>query len=104
MKTRSNSSQPLSFASVFSGVSVKGSPQLKPRSDNSPDSGVPALPQSPYGYMRQKELMEVVPFSPATLWRLVKAGKFVRPVKLSDRITAWNRAEVQAWLLTKEGK
>lgn len=55
-----------------------------------------------YGYMRQKELMKVVPFSPATLWRLVKNGKFVRPVKLSERITAWNTAEVQAWLESKE--
>lgn len=53
-------------------------------------------------YMRQKELMKVVPFSAATLWRLVKSGKFVRPVKLSDRITAWNTAEVQAWLESKE--
>lgn len=55
-----------------------------------------------YGYMRQKELMQVVPFSPATLWRLVKSGKFVRPVKLSERITAWNTAEVQAWLDSKK--
>ena len=56
-----------------------------------------------YGYMRQKELMRLVPFSPATLWRMVKAGTFVRPVKLSDRITAWNRADVLAWLQAKEG-
>ncbi len=57
-----------------------------------------------YGYMRQKELMALVPFSPATLWRKIKAGTFVRPVKLSDRITAWNREEVQAWLQGKEDK
>ena len=55
-----------------------------------------------YGYMRQKELMQVVPFSPATLWRLVKSGTFVQPVKISARITAWNRAEVYAWLESKE--
>lgn len=59
-------------------------------------------PERTYSYMRQKELMKVVPFSPATLWRLVKSGKFVRPVKLSERITAWNTAEVQAWLDSKE--
>jgi prophage regulatory protein len=63
-----------------------------------------AIVQPVYGYMRQKELMKLVPFSPATLWRMVKAGTFVRPTKLSARITAWNRAEVQAWLLAKEGK
>jgi|GEM_PF-2545895 predicted DNA-binding transcriptional regulator AlpA len=56
-----------------------------------------------YGYMRQKELMQVVPFSPATLWRLVKTGQFVQPVKISARITAWNRVEVHAWLESKGG-
>ena len=55
-------------------------------------------------YMRQKELMTLVPFSHATLWRLVKAGKFVRPVKLSDRITAWNREAVNEWLQEREGQ
>lgn len=56
-----------------------------------------------YGYMRQKELMTLVPFSPATLWRRVRAGVFVKPVKFSARITAWNRAEVYAWLQEQRG-
>lgn len=51
-----------------------------------------------FGYIRQKELLKVIPFSSATLWRKVKAGTFVKPVKLSARITAWNRAEVNEWL------
>lgn len=55
-----------------------------------------------FGYMRQKELMQTVPFSSATLWRKVKNGSFVKPKKLSDRITAWDRAEVYAWLESKE--
>ena len=55
-----------------------------------------------YGYMRQKELITLVPFSPATLWRKVKAGTFVKPVKLSARITAWNRANVYEWLNAQE--
>lgn len=55
-----------------------------------------------YGYMRQKELMQLIPFSAATLWRKVKAGTFVKPIKLSDRITVWSRAEVNAWLQAKE--
>jgi predicted DNA-binding transcriptional regulator AlpA len=57
-----------------------------------------AIRGSTYGYMRQKELLSTCyPVSPATLWRKVKDGTFVRPVKLSARITAWSRAEVQAW-------
>jgi len=28
----------------------------------------------------------------------VKAGEFPAPLKLSARVTAWRRAEVEAWL------
>lgn len=55
------------------------------------------LPAS--GYIRQKQLLDNhVPFSPATLWRKVKAGTFPLPVKLSDRVTAWNVADVRQWV------
>jgi predicted DNA-binding transcriptional regulator AlpA len=57
-----------------------------------------------YVFIRQKELMKILPFSSATLWRMVKAGTFVRPVKLSERITAWNKAEVFAWLREQGGR
>ncbi len=40
----------------------------------------------------------IVPFSAATLWRKVKAGQFPKPVKLSDRITAWRASDIAAWL------
>lgn len=56
-----------------------------------------------YGYMRQKELLTLLPFSHATLWRKVKAGTFVKPIKLSARITAWPRAEVLAWMEQQGG-
>ena len=58
--------------------------------------------QPSYSYIRQKELLQILPFSAATLWRKVKEGSFIRPVKLSDRITAWDRNEVSAWLNAKE--
>lgn len=53
-------------------------------------------------YLRQKQLLGIVPFSAATLWRKVKAGTFVRPVKLSKRITAWPMADVLDWLQEQE--
>ena len=53
-------------------------------------------------YIRHRELMTWLPFSSATLWRKVGNGTFVKPVKLSQKITAWNRAEVKAWLDAKE--
>jgi prophage regulatory protein len=51
------------------------------------------------GYLRQSQLIpDILPFSAATLWRMVKAGKFPKPVKLSERITAWQVADVRTWL------
>ena len=61
------------------------------------------LPDS--AYSRQSELLASsenptapIPFSPATLWRKVKAGSFPKPVKLSERVTAWNVGSVRDWM------
>ncbi|MBK8889516.1 MAG: AlpA family phage regulatory protein [Dechloromonas sp.] len=51
------------------------------------------------GYVRQSQLVpHIIPFSSATLWRKVKAGQFPRPVKLSERVTAWAADDVRAWM------
>lgn len=58
------------------------------------------LPESQY--IRQSQLIPfIVPFSSATLWRKVSEKTFPKPIKLSDRITAWKTAEVQEWLDSK---
>lgn len=56
----------------------------------------------PNSYMRQRELLTILPFSAATLWRKVRAGTFVQPVRLSARVTAFSRAKVQEWLDAQE--
>ncbi|MGN6831101.1 helix-turn-helix transcriptional regulator [Paucibacter sp. M5-1] len=45
----------------------------------------------------------IVPVSPATLWRKVRAGTFPRPVKISSRVTAWRADEVRAWMESCRG-
>lgn len=40
----------------------------------------------------------LVPASPATVWRLAKAGKFPKPFKLSPGITVWDAAEIDQWI------
>jgi len=47
--------------------------------------------------MRLKEIMPMLPFSPATLWRRVNAGTFPAPIKISSGVTVWRREEVEAW-------
>ncbi|WP_286852020.1 AlpA family phage regulatory protein [Hydrogenophaga sp. 70-12] len=54
------------------------------------------MPQA--GYIRQAGLLEVLPISPATLWRWVNKDAFPKPVKLSSRVTAWRFDEVRCWL------
>ena len=51
-------------------------------------------------FARQPQILEVVPFSPATMWRRCKdeTNPFPKPVKLSERVTAWNVGAVRAWL------
>lgn len=44
----------------------------------------------------------ILPWSSATLWRKVKAGDFIAPVKLSDGVTAWPVEAVRAWLQAKQ--
>ena len=57
--------------------------------DNLPDTG----------YIRQWQLIPaVVPFSSATLWRKCKAGQFPKPVKLSERVTAWRVGDIRQFL------
>lgn len=55
------------------------------------------LPDS--AFIREAQLIPgAVPFSSATLWRKCKAGQFPKPVKLSERVTAWRVGDVRAWM------
>ncbi|MGJ7500721.1 helix-turn-helix transcriptional regulator [Variovorax sp. ZT5P49] len=65
------------------------------------EAGTPA---SGTRYVRLPELRKMVPWSPATIWRHSKnpASKFPKSIKLSARVTAWNRAAVEAFLAERE--
>jgi prophage regulatory protein len=66
------------------------------------DASLPSeLPTT--GYVRQSQLIPgILPFSDSTLWRKVKAGEFPKPVKLSQRVTAWKAEDVRAWMAKQE--
>jgi len=64
-----------------------------------------ALPNS--AYVRAAQLVQSpkrpdstapLPFSEPTLWRKVAAGTFPKPIKLSERVTAWNVGIIRAWM------
>jgi predicted DNA-binding transcriptional regulator AlpA len=55
------------------------------------------------GYLRQSQLIPgILPFSSATLWRMVKAGTFPRPVKISQRVSAWKIEAVRSWMQARD--
>ena len=54
-----------------------------------------ALPAE--GFVRQRRLLEVLPFSGATLSRKIVEGTFPCPKKLSEKVTAWDVREIRAW-------
>lgn len=53
-------------------------------------------PQSAQFY-RLPQLKAKLKVSGSSIWAWVKAGKFPKPIKLSENCTAWNAADIEAW-------
>ena len=56
----------------------------------------PALLVNPQSMLRLPRVLDLVPVGKSAWWAGVKAGKFPRPVKLSNRITAWRARDILA--------
>jgi len=52
--------------------------------------------------LRVSTLAPRLGMSKSTIWRLVREGKFPKPIKLSDKVTVWKADTVLAWLESKE--
>ena len=51
---------------------------------------------------KRPQEIALLPFSAPTLWRMVAAGNFPAPIKLSAGVTAWRVADIRAWLYSKQ--
>lgn len=40
----------------------------------------------------------ILPVSAATIWTWVKKGQFPKPLKISDRVTAWRASDIRQYL------
>lgn len=40
----------------------------------------------------------ILPVSPATIWRWVRAGKFPKPFKIGTSVTAWKMTDVESFI------
>lgn len=54
------------------------------------------------GYIRPKRLASLLGVSEATIWRKAKNGTLPRPIKLSERVTAFDAVEINAWIKSRK--
>ena len=48
------------------------------------------------GFIRLAQVLTVIPLGKSSWWKGVKSGRFPKPVKLSERCTAWKAEEIHA--------
>ncbi len=51
------------------------------------------LPET--GFVRLPNILKVFPVSKSTWWAGVKEGRFPKPVKLSEKISAWKVEDIK---------
>jgi prophage regulatory protein len=51
--------------------------------------------------IRKPELLSKIGLADATIWRLERAGKFPRRIKLGGNSVGWFESEIDAWLTQK---
>ncbi len=61
--------------------------------DSTPAAFLPEV-----GFLRQSQVLAIIPISKSTLWRRIRAGTFPRPIKLSARVTVWRVEDIRSWI------
>jgi prophage regulatory protein len=62
------------------------------------------LPQE--GFVRLSTILKIIPIGKSTIWNRVKLGTFPKPVKISERVTAWPVEAIRDFIeqQNREGK
>jgi len=47
------------------------------------------------GFLRLPQVLEIIPISKSTWWKGIKEGRFPKPVKLTERTSAWLREDIE---------
>lgn len=47
------------------------------------------------GFIRLCDVLKVIPVSKTTWWKGIQEGRFPKPVKLTERTTAWRVSDIQ---------
>lgn len=62
---------------------------------------LPSLPST--GYARLPVVLHHYPVSRSTWWAGVRSGKYPKPVKLSENVTAWKAEDIHALIKSAGG-
>jgi prophage regulatory protein len=54
------------------------------------------------GFLRLPQILAIFPISRSAFWAGVKSGKYPKPVKLSERCTAWKVEDIQRLISSYE--
>lgn len=49
-------------------------------------------------FLRINEITEILGVSKSTIWSWLKQGKFVKPLKLSARVTVWKLSDINNFI------
>ena len=52
--------------------------------------------------LRRRQVERQAQLSKATIYRMIKAGTFPRPVKLGPRAVGWLKVEIEDWIANRE--
>lgn len=53
-------------------------------------------------YIRIKELAAMLGIGRSTIYRLIKANKFPKQIKLTERTSVWRLSVINQWIADKE--
>jgi len=57
--------------------------------------------QQPTDMIRIKEVMKMIGISKSTIYSFISNGTFPKPIKLGGRSVAWQRGNIEKWVLNK---
>ena len=55
-------------------------------------------------YLREPQVLKIIPMGRVTLWRRIKAGDFPPGKLISKRIRAWRASDIQSFMDSLEEK
>ena len=52
-------------------------------------------------WFRCKDLSEILSMGQSTIYKMVKAGTFPKPVAITPKLTVWKREDIDDWMQVK---